>query len=89
MNFKNHPKVRKARRGKFVCLIAGVVMLLAAVACFFLRENIRVDRRFDKVAFAQAYNDEMLDEDIYVYIDIVHIIQNTDCFGVASRRRWR
>jgi hypothetical protein len=85
MNFKNHPKVRKARRGKVACLIAGVVMLLAAVACFFLRENIRVDRRFDKVAFAQAYNDEMLDEDIYVYIDITEEPYGIGSYGEARQ----
>ena len=47
MNFKNHPKIKKARMGKVVCLIAGVVMLLAALLCFYMQGSIKADKNFD------------------------------------------
>lgn len=85
MSFKNHPKIRKARAGKVFCLIAGIVMLLVAVACIFLQSSIKADKRFDKVPFAEAYNEERLDEDIYVYVDVTEEPYGIGSYGEARQ----
>ncbi len=85
MNFKNHPKVKQALRGKVICFIVGMVMLAAAVVCFWLQGKVKIDKSFDKVAFAQAYNDEMLDEDIYVFVDITDEPYGIGSYGEARQ----
>ena len=66
----NNPKVKRARAGKTIGLIFSIVMLLAAALCFYLQNYEHRKNTFNSVAFADAYNDERLDEDIYVYIEV-------------------
>ena len=67
----NNPKLKRAHAGKTIGLIVSIIMLLFAVLCFYLQHDEHRKLTFNSVYFADAYNDDKLDDDLYVSVDIV------------------
>jgi hypothetical protein len=70
MSFKNHPKIKKARVGKILGLVISIVLVFAGIFSFFAFELVKQYKSNNKISFAEAYNEERLDEDIYIYVDV-------------------
>ena len=66
----NNPKVKRASAGKMVGLLISIAMILVAAFFFYLEHYEHKKNTENPVAFAEAYNDERLEDDIYVCIDI-------------------
>lgn len=70
MNKIDHPAFKKAYNGKLAGVIIGAMMIFAAVITFVVSYYTDYNKLYEAIPFAQAYNENRLEDDIYVFVEV-------------------
>nr|WP_297763508.1 hypothetical protein [uncultured Butyrivibrio sp.] len=70
MNKIDHPAFKKAYNGKLAGVIIGAILTAIALAMFVGGYYWNQTKMYEAIPFGQAYNEQRLEDDIYVYVEV-------------------